>query len=177
MYVHRTICERAASAFRGSVVSLVLKQLALFLTSPRYHDPAPALTLCVEAQSYYSKQAIRTQVLPASLTSVKECLTLAGADHITIAPLLLRELAAMPFEEGRVGVPADFPSLFDGREGEIDQRFGVAGRSKAIADSEGDWRIWFTRAKGGRAETKLIDAVNIFCDMQIRLEDLISRYI
>ena len=166
---------------------LASKNPNFILTSHRYRDPAPALNLCVEAQAYFSKQGMNTQVLPASLTSVKECMALAGANHITITPPLLRELAAIPFEEGRRdGATAGFPSLFDGRErGE--------GRSKVTAisegdlagvsegdmadDSEGEWRIRFTRAESGRAETKLVDAINIFCDMQVRLEELVSRHL
>ena len=43
---------------------------------------------------------------------------------------------------------------------------------------EGDearWRMAFTRAEGGKCETKLVQALNIFADVQDRLEELVRK--
>ncbi|KAI0450496.1 transaldolase [Xylaria acuta] len=57
------------------------------------------------SQRFYQKHGQRTQVITASLISIDEVMILAGADHITIAPSLLRELSKTPTDswKGAVG--------------------------------------------------------------------------
>ena len=82
-------------------------------------------------------------MLPASLTNIDEIMTLAGVDHITIAPALLRDLAATAVEGYAV------KSLFDGNgQGESQPNVLEFG-------NESLWRISFTRSGKGEAERKL----------------------
>lgn len=136
-----------------------------------YTDPSPNLALCVAAQRYYLAHALPTQVLPASLTSAAECMRLAGAQHITIAPALLRELAATPVAADSPAAKAhslyDDPSL---------AHAPVPPKLSYLGDEAG-WRIAFTRANKGREEGKLSYAINTFCDMQVALEKVMQAVI
>ncbi len=87
---------------------------------------------------------------------------LAGVHHITIAPHLLTKLADTPANpwEGETG------SVFkDGKEEEPSDY-------SRILEDESAWRLAFTRSHEGKAEVKIIQAINIFCDKQDGLEDL-----
>ncbi|KAI1463252.1 putative transaldolase [Daldinia caldariorum] len=124
-----------------------------------------AFDFCGSAQRYYEKIGSRTRVLPASLTSIQEIMKLAGAHHITVAPDLLTKLAETPADswEGETG------SVFKGKAEE------EAGNYSDIVEDESAWRLAFTRSQEGRAEVKIIQAINIFCDKQVGLEGLARR--
>lgn len=93
---------------------------------------------------------------------------LAGAHHITVSPPLLAELAVTPAEgwrsRGVVGQtlkeapvpPSSASKLYD-----------------QIIQDEATWRLAFTRSKEGRSEGKIIQAINIFSDMQDQLEAMV----
>ncbi|KAG4433445.1 hypothetical protein IFR05_011071 [Cadophora sp. M221] len=128
-------------------------------------DHNKAQKLCVQAQRLYEANGIKTQVLPASLTSTTEIMELAGVHHITISPGLLQELATTPaasstavslFDEG--GLTASVPSFVK------------------YADDQAAYRIAFTRSNGGdgEGERKLVQAVNTFCDMQDKMEEMMK---
>ncbi|KAF1985360.1 transaldolase [Aulographum hederae CBS 113979] len=130
-----------------------------------YRDVNPNFALCVQAQRYMDHHDYKTKVLPASLTSVDECMRLAGAHHITIAPPLLRELAKMESDEDYfVGKP----SLFDSMAEE-------PASPKLMVSKEASFRMAFTRRNNGNEERKLIQAINIFCDMQLALEQMMEE--
>jgi transaldolase len=124
-----------------------------------YQDPSPNFDLCVLSQQYYLHHSLSTQVLVASLTSAAECMSLAGASHITIPSTLLRELAVTP-----AALPV--PSLFDDPALTCKP---VSPKSTWL-DAEAKYRFAFTRANNGKEEAKLSQAINIFCDMQDQLE-------
>jgi len=130
-----------------------------------YKDEAPNFQLCVDAQRYYAKHNQKTMVLPASLTSIEECMKLAGADHITISPPLLRQLADTDYDKSL------YPSLFD-----VGETNGHSD-AKELQDLEieENFRMAFTRRDGGKQEVKLVQAINIFCDFQVKLEELLAR--
>jgi hypothetical protein len=67
---------------------------------------------------------------------------LAGADHITIAPRLLQELATTPASS------LNIVSLFDNQT-------PANIENSAFEDRESDYRIAFTRSDGGEGERKL----------------------
>ncbi|KAK4102394.1 aldolase [Parathielavia hyrcaniae] len=46
---------------------------------------------------------------------------------------------------------------------------------EAAVSDEALWRMAFTRAEGGAGEVKLVQAINIFADVQHRLEDMARR--
>ncbi|KAF2137144.1 uncharacterized protein K452DRAFT_291796 [Aplosporella prunicola CBS 121167] len=130
-----------------------------------YCDPAPNLALCVQTQRYLQHHSYRTAVLPASLTNITECLSLAGVAHITVPPALLRELASTPALD-----PSAFPSLFD------DAKLAKLGMPEKLAcvREESAWRMAFTRSGKGVQEKKIVQAINIFCDMQGKLEEVMG---
>ena len=133
--------------------------------------PNPALS--VRAQRYYQHFGVRTQVLPASLTSVRECLALAGASHITISPPLLRKLAdmnAFPSLDGWLG---EYPSLFDATTDVEGGEYEAPEERDWLGDEAG-WRMAVTRSKEGRNEGKLVEAVDICCGFQVKLEELMG---
>ncbi|EKG14109.1 Transaldolase [Macrophomina phaseolina MS6] len=137
-----------------------------------YTDPSPNLALCVRAQRYFLAHGIKTEVLPASLTSAAECMQLAGAQHITIAPSLLRELASTPADA------ADAPSA-KARSVYDDPSLAHAPVPPLLSflEEEAGYRIAFTRTNKGREEGKLTYAINTFCDMQLALEKVMKAEI
>ncbi|OTB02704.1 hypothetical protein M426DRAFT_322458 [Hypoxylon sp. CI-4A] len=130
-----------------------------------YVDQHKAFDFCGSAQRYYEKTGSKTKVLPASLTSIQEVMKLAGAHHITVAPHLLTKLAETPANpwEGDTG------SVFKaGKEEEF-------GTYSDVLEDESSWRLAFTRSLDGKAEGKIIQAINIFCDKQDGLEGLVRQ--
>jgi transaldolase len=89
-------------------------------------------------------------------------MALAGAKHITIAPLLLNELAKTECDDRYAET---FPSLFD-------KEANTEALSLFTFADEAHFRMAMTRRNGGKEEGKLIHAINIFCDMQQSLEDV-----
>ncbi|KAK8850951.1 transaldolase [Apiospora arundinis] len=130
-----------------------------------YVDQNKAFGFCGAAQRYYEKTGSRTQVLPASLTSIQEVMMLAGAHHITVSPTLLKKLSETPANpwEGDTG------SVFQKKTG--DESFADYS---AIVKDESAWRLAFTRSANGQSEGKIIQAINIFCEKQEKLEELVS---
>ncbi|KAK8133152.1 Transaldolase [Apiospora kogelbergensis] len=128
-----------------------------------YVDENKAFSFCGAAQRFYEKTGSRTQVLPASLTSIQEVMMLAGAHHITVSPPLLKKLSETPANpwEGDTG------SVFQGAEGSF-------ADYSAIVNDESAWRLAFTRSANGQSEGKIIQAINIFCEKQEKLEELVS---
>ncbi|RAH39588.1 uncharacterized protein BO95DRAFT_469602, partial [Aspergillus brunneoviolaceus CBS 621.78] len=114
-------------------------------------------------QTYYHAINSRTQVLPASLTSTDEILALAGVHHITIAPGLLQQLAALP-----ASAATTVPNLF---ETTPPIHYDAPG---SFRDDEAGYRLAFSREGRGKSEGKLAQAVSIFCEMQDRLVQMIG---
>lgn len=132
---------------------------------PSYVDQNKAFAFCGVAQQYYSKIGARTRVLPASLTSINEVLVLAGIDHITISPPLLAQLSELRCEdyEGEIG------SVLKAAKDTADEDYS------AILQDESAWRLAFTRSGRGTSEGKIIQAINIFYEMQVSLEAMMKK--
>ncbi|OTA57386.1 transaldolase [Hypoxylon sp. EC38] len=130
-----------------------------------YVDQHKAFDFCGSAQRYYEKIGSKTQVLPASLTSIEEVMKLAGVHHITIAPHLLTKLAETP------------ANPWEGETGTVlkDRTNEGLGDYSGILEDESAWRLAFTRSQEGEAEVKNIQAINIFCGKQDALERLAKR--
>lgn len=136
---------------------------------PGHTDNDKGFELCRSAQNYYARIGAKTQVLPASLTSVAEVMRLKGVAHITVSPPLLAELAATPAEQAGAEV-----AWFQHKDGE-----GAAeadAKLAALVKDEARYRMAFTRSKEGRNEGKLTSAINIFADMQDGIEALVRKY-
>lgn len=128
-----------------------------------YVDQDKAFDLAGSAQRYYEKTSSKTKVLPASLTSVQEVMMLAGANHITVSPPLLKKLAetpANPYE-------AETGSVFSkAKAGE------TFGDYKSILDNEAAWTEAFAKSNNGKAKAKLVQAIKIFGEKQEGLEEM-----
>jgi transaldolase len=103
--------------------------------------------------------------MAASLTSIDEIAQLAGVHHITVSPRLLAELAATTEDS----VEEEQNTLF---RRDAQQQLPVV----EVPLEESAWRMAFTRSKAGRSEEKIIQAINIFADMQDRLEGLVREF-
>lgn len=106
--------------------------------------------------------------MPASLTSVEECLQVSGAHHITISPPLLAALASTPASPSATA--HFFDEVVEGEEQ------GDAALMEIVSREE-SYRIRYTRLKNGAAEKKLVDAINIFADCQDATEELVRRFV
>ncbi|KAG6367797.1 hypothetical protein INS49_001992 [Diaporthe citri] len=130
-----------------------------------YVDQNKAFAFCGVAQHYYRRIGARTQVLPASLTSMNEVLVLAGVDHITVSPPLLAQLSDTRCND----YEGDIGSVLETAENTADEDY------TAILQDESAWRLAFTRSGRGTSEGKIIQAINIFYEMQVNLEALIKK--
>ncbi|PYI28010.1 transaldolase [Aspergillus indologenus CBS 114.80] len=153
----RTQAARAAEV-GCTYVAPYVNQLKVHF-EPGSTDPATLLALCPQIQTYYHAIGSQTKVLPASLTATDEILSLAGVHHITIAPALLQQLAALP-----ASAAAAVPNLFDAGPPLVDSEQPVAFRE----DEEG-FRLALSREGRGEGEGRLGQAVSIFCEMQDQL--------
>lgn len=99
---------------------------------------------------------------------------LAGIDHLTISPPLLAELASTP--GNLASALGDQPDSSWLQNGANNERGKKSNDYAAIVSDEAAYRIAFTRSNKGASERKLSEAINIFCDMQDRLEQIVARY-
>ncbi|GAD91994.1 transaldolase [Paecilomyces variotii No. 5] len=130
-------------------------------------DPDKLLGFCASIQRYYKDKGVtKTKVLPASLTSTEEIFALKGVDHITIAPGLLQQLAKS------TSVPST-PSLIDKAMSAVDSAEAFTYPKTSYLNDPAAYRLEFTRDRKGASEEKLVQAINIFCDMQDKLESLV----
>ncbi|KAL2220180.1 transaldolase [Thermoascus aurantiacus ATCC 26904] len=159
-----TLTQAALAAEVGCTYAApYVNQLKVHLV-PGFTDPNKLGPLCVAIQRYYTSIQAKTQVLPASLTSTDEILSLAGVHHITIGPGLLEQLSKLDSSTTTV------KSLFD-----EEPSVPVPDSKISYLNDPATYRIVFTRDLGGASEEKLTQAINIFCDMQDKLEDLIKQ--
>jgi transaldolase len=109
-----------------------------------------------------------TKVMAASLTSVKDVMTLAGLDHITISPGLLQELNETSSAQDGTASGTTLEALIPGEVAiTIDN-------AHTLVRDEAAWRFALTRSADGENEAKLIQAINIFADYQNKLETLVT---
>lgn len=101
---------------------------------------------------------------------------LAGVHHITVSPPLLAELAATAIEgwRGRESIGWAHKEAYSERT-ETETRVW-SGPESTIPGDESAWRLAFTRSGAGRNEVKIIQAINIFADMQERLEEMLRKF-
>lgn len=102
------------------------------------------LPLCAAIQEYYKSINSPTKVLPASLTSVEEIFLLAGVDHLTISPVLLKQLTRPYAGKDK--------SLFD-----IEATLPIPERDVSFINDPGNYQITFTRDLGGANQIKLTE--------------------
>ncbi|OJJ99750.1 hypothetical protein ASPACDRAFT_43382 [Aspergillus aculeatus ATCC 16872] len=158
-----TLTQAALAAEVGcTYVAPYVNQLKVHF-EPGFTDPTTLLPLPPQIQTYYHAINSRTQVLPASLTSTTEILALAGVHHITIAPGLLQQLAALPASAATT-VSNCFETTPPGN-------YDAPG---SFRDDEAGYRLAISREGRGESEGKLAQAVSIFCEMQDRLVQMMG---
>ncbi|KAK7738586.1 hypothetical protein SLS53_006107 [Cytospora paraplurivora] len=163
----RGIATLATTLFSMEQAALAADANCTYLAP--YIDENKSFILCGLAQRYCRSIKARTQVLPASLTSIDDVLVLAGVDHFTISPPLLTELAATHVQDykGEIG------SVLKAAES---AHVKGKGEYEVILRDESAWRLAFTRSEGGKSEGKIIQAINIFYSMQEELEAIVRRF-
>lgn len=135
-------------------------------------DPSPNHYVCVQSQMYFEKHNYtRTATLPASLVSIAECMSLSGVKHITISPPLLRELSSTIVTNNNTD------SLFEDATYVNKIAATIPEQPLDLIDDEERFRILFTRRDGGRQEIKQVKAINVFADMQIKLEEIVRPHL
>ncbi|KAG9600716.1 transaldolase, partial [Aureobasidium melanogenum] len=161
--------EQAAAAHLAgcSYIAPYVNELPVHFV-PGHVDNDKGFALTRSCQSLYTRLNSKTLVMPASLTSVEECLKVSGAHHITISPPLLASLASTPASA------SSSAHFFDEVvEGEDKNDTALL---EAVTKEE-SYRIRYTRCKNGAAEKKLVDAINIFADCQDATEELVGSYV
>ena len=155
--------------FEAGLVFLEMSEPKVANKVNRYVDESKAFDFCREAQAYYLAHSHKTQVLAASLTSVDDVMRLAGIQHITISPNLLRQLST------------DDLSTWDGKlgdyfaQGPTHKSWESQDYAKLVKD-ESAWKLAFTRSGFGAAEGKIIQAINYFADFQEKMEELVKQH-
>ncbi|KAK0387438.1 hypothetical protein NLU13_5750 [Sarocladium strictum] len=128
-----------------------------------YVDEDKLMAIPGQIRRLYEKNGSKTVITVASLTSITEIMQLAGSDHITISPPLLAQLSQTPADSFD---KADVGSVFEkSRKAE--------GDSVDSIETEAAWRYAFSRDDNGEREVKMVRAINIFCNKQNDLEDLV----
>ncbi|KAK5943162.1 hypothetical protein PMZ80_004168 [Knufia obscura] len=151
-----TIEQAAVAAkMKATYIAPYVNELAVHF-EPGFVDRFPGHEVCVQAQSHFRKHGHMTKVLPASLISVDECMSLAGVDHMTIAPALLQQLSEAPAREQSTIEAVDVSDVDDSMD-------------------EKAFRMSMTRRDGGRGEIKQVRAINVFADFQMKLEQLMRK--
>jgi hypothetical protein len=113
-------------------------------------------------------------------------MSLAGTHHLTLSPPLLAKLATTPaagWEEAADTATASTTTTTSPAVSNTNDSGAVvdvvADKPKldleTILQDESLWRMAFTRAEGGEAERKLVQAINIFADVQDEMEGMVRR--
>ncbi|KAL8648121.1 MAG: hypothetical protein Q9210_005173 [Variospora velana] len=123
-----------------------------------YHDPNPDFNLCVSAQRYFEHHHLATQVLAASFSSTDDILRLAGIHHMTVPPPLLEKLDETP-------ASAPKPESLFQADSESPPEISVMDLYQ---------KDFFLKAIE-RGQFKLSQAIEIFCDLQTKLESLVEN--
>ncbi|KAL4996705.1 transaldolase [Aspergillus recurvatus] len=135
------------------------------VVDPAHKDDDPLVQLCVEAQEYYRRHAIPTNVKACSSGSIDEILQLAGVDAHTIE---LADLEAMSVET-REQNATEALSLFGSSKA---NHQNGSSRPKSYVDDEARFRVDLAASKGGKSQAKLYRAIDVFCDFQKKDEQL-----
>ena len=106
-------------------------------------------------------------MVPTLLATMKQVMLLSGVKQISIAPTLLKELS----ETSYAGDETKETSLFVGPAKKYSQPPSLVH----FENAEGNFRMAVTRSEGGESERKLIQAINIFCDVQTKLEEMMKK--
>ena len=111
-----------------------------------YDDGGANLALCHEIQQYYKMNQYPTKVKAAGLLTLDEAKALAGVTSMTVAPDLLRTLAATDV----VGKDLDNLSLFLGENRSEEEKM----KRMTYVEDEASWREAYAKAYKGKGQWK-----------------------
>lgn len=97
-------------------------------------------------------------------------MSMSGVRHITISPPLLQALNTTPDSQ-------ELKSLFEDKTYTDKILAELPEQKLNLIDDEERFRMLFTRRDGGKQEIKQVKAINVFADMQERLEDIVRPYL
>lgn len=104
-------------------------------------------------------------------------MSLSGVKHITIAPSLLQALNTTTMTTGTSSSGSDHISLFEDRAYLDKIAKTIPARPLNLIGDEERFRILFTRRDGGSQEIKQVKAINVFADMQVKLEEIVRPHL
>ncbi|KGO68532.1 Aldolase-type TIM barrel [Penicillium italicum] len=130
-----------------------------------YKDTNPILGVCVQAQQFYHQNSLPTRLKACVTLNIDELIMLAGIDALTIAPKVLKVLAATERPHDEVERMSLFPQTAKVTE---------AVNYPSYIDSESQYRIHFAASEGGKAQFKTAQAIALFCDAQTAAEMYIT---
>ncbi|KAH8797333.1 hypothetical protein F5884DRAFT_687873, partial [Xylogone sp. PMI_703] len=127
------------------------------------HDPG--VKLVREIHDYYVKSGIRTQIMPASLRSIDECVHLAGIGFMTMNPKILQEL-----KDSDYPVRRQFLSNSNGN---------MNSKQDAIQYADNEPRFRLDLFNDQVASDKIPESIRIFLEdgheLKVMLEDVIKK--
>ncbi|KAL9118355.1 MAG: hypothetical protein Q9187_005100 [Circinaria calcarea] len=188
-----TLEQAALAAEVGCLyVAPYVNEIKVFVDDD-FHDDNPQPDLCVLIQRYYQQFSLPTKVLAATLTTRAEVMAVSGVHHMTIAPPLLQELSQTKASESYTEKPSLFeedvassgnriPSLMNFLDDEAGFRLALSRNSNGV--NEGKLiqvRLLYTlypnisqplKSEYKLIQTRAIQAINVFCDMQQNLESM-----
>ncbi|OQE28197.1 hypothetical protein PENFLA_c005G02849 [Penicillium flavigenum] len=126
-----------------------------------YKDSNPILGVCVQAQQFYRQNSLPTRVKACVTLSIDELIMLAGVDALTIAPTVLKELAATERPQEELEGMSLFAKTAKATE---------AVSYPSYIDSESGYRVNFAAREGGKAQFKTAQAISLFCDARTAVE-------
>ncbi|CAI7565104.1 unnamed protein product [Penicillium glandicola] len=126
-----------------------------------YEDSNPILGVCVQAQQFYRQKSLPTRLKACVTLNLDELIMLAGIDALTIAPKVLKVLAATERPQEEVEGMSLFAKAPKATE---------AVEYPSYIDSESQYRVHFAASEGGKAQFKTAQAISLFCDAQTAVE-------
>ena len=115
------------------------------ISSPRYKDNEPCFDLCVKIQDYYNQHSWATRVKVAGLLSANQAIRLAGAQTMTLAPIVIKGLSQ--WQELETSLAKQ--SMYTQENGRKREQESVSYMSDEIG-----WRKAFERYDNGKGAVK-----------------------
>ncbi|KAL8718688.1 MAG: hypothetical protein Q9225_004207 [Loekoesia sp. 1 TL-2023] len=119
-------------------------------------------------QEHYEQHSKSTQVKVAGLLTVDQAIRLAGAQTMTIAPVVLQELSQSQDEEASLASK----SLYRKEDGKPPKQ-----DLASYTNDEVGWREAFIKSDNEKGAVKTKQAIDIFSDYQVQAEKLMRDHI
>lgn len=132
----------------------------------RYKDNEPCFDLCVRIQEYYKQHSRSTRVKVAGLLTMDQAIRLAGAQTMTIAPAVLRELSQSQDEEASLASK----SLYR-KQDDKPQKQDLA----SYTNDEVGWREAFMKSDHGKGAVKTKQVCKVKTSSAWRVADPVCR--